>query len=223
MGDLGSCSSGWRDCCAISARFRGIRRSPNRRRRIVGNDRLLPVEQLDIYREQFWLRHTASLIEDFPGLGGIIGQEDWERLVEGYLTEHAPDSWTLRNLGARLPAYVARATYLPHHEVCVDMARLEWSYIELFDARDVAGIDPGKLSAIAEDAWERAVIVLNPALALLEVDYPVAELRRALREESIAPVPIPERAPKPWSCTETPTAASITRECLSRRSASSRR
>ena len=44
---------------------------------IRGNDRLSPVEQLEIYREQFWLRHTASLLEDFPGLSGILGQEAW--------------------------------------------------------------------------------------------------------------------------------------------------
>jgi len=42
------------------------------RGRLTGNDRLSPVEQLEIYREQFWLRHTASLVEDFPGIGGIL-------------------------------------------------------------------------------------------------------------------------------------------------------
>jgi hypothetical protein len=27
---------------------------------LCGNERLSPVEQLEIYREQFWLRHTGS-------------------------------------------------------------------------------------------------------------------------------------------------------------------
>jgi hypothetical protein len=164
--------------------------------RIEGNDRLKPVERLEIYREQFWLRHTASLVEDFPGLGGVIGQRSWEKLVEGYLTEYPPDSWTLRDLGDRLPDYVARAADVPHRELCIDMARLEWAYIEIFDAPEVPAIDAAKLALVPEEAWEHAVIVLNPALRLLEVSYPVAELRRALRQKGDEAVPVPVRAPQ---------------------------
>jgi hypothetical protein len=161
------------------------------RRFISGNERLSPVEQLEIYREQFWLRHTGSLVEDFPGLGGIIGQAAWQRLVEDYLEAHPPTSHTLRDLGSHLPEHVERATYLEHHELCVDMARLEWLYIELFDAPDVPSLDPEKLAAIPAEAWEHARISLNPALALLEVRFPVAELRTKLREAR-EPVAIPE-------------------------------
>ena len=43
-------------------------------RHLTGQGRLRPVDQLEISREQFWLRHTASLVEDFPGVGRILGQ-----------------------------------------------------------------------------------------------------------------------------------------------------
>src|SRR5688572_31354122 len=92
---------------------------------ISGNERLSPVEQLEIYREQFWWRHTGSLVEDFPGLSGILGQEDWEHLCEQYLREVVPDSYTLRDLGGRLPEVIARASFLHHHALCLDMACLE--------------------------------------------------------------------------------------------------
>lgn len=161
---------------------------------IRANDRLSPVEQLEIYREQFWLRHTASLLEDFPGMSGIIGQEDWERLVEGYLVEHAPTSWTLRDLGGKLPGYVERASWLPHHALCVDMTRLEWAYIELFDAPEPAPLDPDELLRIVPDAWPSATILLSPALRLQRTRYPVAELRKKLRAVSTEPILIPEPA-----------------------------
>src|SRR5687768_4194712 len=70
------------------------------------NDRLSGVEMLEIYREQFWLRHTASLVEDFPGVGGIIGGQDWNRLAVEYLLAHQPETFTLRELGAKLPAFI---------------------------------------------------------------------------------------------------------------------
>lgn len=158
---------------------------------IGGNDRLSPVEQLEIYREQFWLRHTSSLVEDFPGLSGILGQEEWEQLVEGYLEAATLSSFSLRDLGDGMPAYVERASALPHHDLCADMARLEWAYVEVFDAEDAPPLDGRKLATIPEDAWPSARIVFAPALALLEVRYPVADLRRKLREATSEPIPIP--------------------------------
>jgi hypothetical protein len=161
---------------------------------IAGNARLSPIEQLEIYREQFWLRHTAALVEDFPGLSGIIGQIDWEKLVEGFLEATRPTSWSLRELGQALPAYVAQAAWLPHRELCTDMARLEWAYIELFDAPDASPVDAARLVLIPEEAWQTARVVLLPALALLRVSYPVVELRRTLAGARSHAVPIPERA-----------------------------
>jgi hypothetical protein len=159
---------------------------------IRGNERLAPVEQLEIYREQFWLRHTASLLEDFPGLSGILGQEAWERLAEGYLEKDGLRSFSLRELGEGLPAYVEQCESLPHRELCTDMARLEWAYVEIFDAADASPLDGAKLAAIPEEAWTGARIVFSPAIVLMKVRYPVADLRNRLREESGEPVSIPD-------------------------------
>jgi len=184
---------------------RGLDRDPERvaqaKDRLTGNDRLRPIDQLEIYREQFWLRHTASLVEDFPGLGGILGQAHWEKLVEGYLGAHCPNSWTLRDLGRRLPAYVKNRTELPDHALCSDMARLEWQFIELFDAADCPPLDLTRLAELPPGTLETGQVILNPALALIEVEYPVAELRRELLARraagpSAVDVPIPERKPE---------------------------
>ncbi len=161
---------------------------------VSGNDRLSPVEQLEIYREQFWLRHTTSLVEDFPGLGGILGQADWEKLAEQYLREVAPDSYTLRDLGARLPEVIARASWLPHQALCLDMARLELAYIEVFDALDTPPLASERLAAIPEETFAEARLVIAPSVRLLSVRYPVADLRRKLRAESDEAVKIPEES-----------------------------
>lgn len=167
------------------------------RRWLTGNARLSPVEQLEIYREQFWLRHTASLVEDFPGVGGILGQADWEKLVESYLEAGSPRGWTLRELGRGFPEHVGRQRELPHRVLCHDMARLEWCFIELFDAPDRPGLDFAKLQALPPGSLETGQIVLNPALALLEVSYPVADLRLRLLEARAQPDAPPVAIPEP--------------------------
>lgn len=166
-------------------------------RYIAGNERLSPAGQLEVYREQFWLRHTAILLEDYPGLSGIVGQRSWERLSEEYLTSRIPRSYTLRDLGQGLPEFVRHADWLEHHALCVDMAELEWAYVEVFDAPEVPALDAQKLASIRPEAWERARLKLNPALRLLSPRYKVSDLRRALKaqgpDEPPVPIPEPER------------------------------
>lgn len=160
---------------------------------LTGNDRLSPVEQLEIYRVQFWLRHTNSLLDDYPGVSGILGQAAWERLVESYLTTFSPTSWTLRDLGDRFAAHIATQPETPHQALCEDMAKLEWMYTELFDAADAPRLDASKIASMSEDAWHTARMIFAPAFRLLQVRYPVADLRRQLREAKAdaAPIAIP--------------------------------
>jgi len=142
---------------------------------------LTPVERLEIYREQFWLRHTACLLEDYGALSALLGQARWERLAEEYLQQTPLSSFSLRELGAGLPAFVADLEWLPERGPCADLARLEWAYVEVFDAADVPPIDPERLQRLTPEQWQLARLRLDPALVLLELGHPVAELRRSLR------------------------------------------
>jgi hypothetical protein len=180
------------------ALFKAAAISERSKQHFTGNDRLSPVEQAEIYREQFWLRHTSCLVEDFPGVGGILGQEDWERLVEEYLEATPPLSYSLRDLGDVLPAFIEKLDWLPHRELCTDMARLEWAYVEAFDANDSPPLDPQKLASMPESLWETAKLVLHPSVRLLKVRYPVVQLRNRIRkaddgdEHVHIPIPAPE-------------------------------
>lgn len=165
-------------------------------RYVRGSERLSPAQQLEVYREQFWLRHTSCLLEDFPGLSGILGQRSWERLIEGYLETCPPTHYSLRDLGARLPEYVETQTWLDAHALCCDMARLEWAYIEAFDAADGGRLEPAALMSIEAHAWATARLSFAPALRLLRVDYPVPELRLRLKQADSAPIPYPDRDPQ---------------------------
>jgi hypothetical protein len=75
------------------------------------------------------------------------------------------------------------------------MARLEYSHLEVFDALDAAPLDPAKLANVPEDAWERARLVPDPGLRLLEFGYPVTALRRQIilqKDDPNAPaIPLP--------------------------------
>lgn len=163
---------------------------------LTGSDLLSPVEQLEIYRQQFWLRHTSALVEDYPAVGRILGQEAWQELVEGYLGTYPPTGHSLRDLGGRFPEFVAsNGAWLEHHELVTEMARLEWAYVELFDAAEAAPLDPRQLAEVEPAGFEAVRLVLSPALRLLRTRYPVTTLRRRLLDAPHDNVAIPAPAP----------------------------
>lgn len=185
--------------CWLGERLREVRdlgRSPEHHqeaaRWLTGNDRFLPVEQAEIYRRQFWLRHTQSLVEDYPGLGGILGQRDWERLVEGYLSEQPPRHWSLARLADRLPEYLQRQAWVPHPELCLGMARLERAFCRVFDAWDAPPLRPEALLGLEAADFGAVRLVLAPLEAFL-VRHPVDSLRqRLMAHEPGVPIPPPE-------------------------------
>src|ERR1700739_1202635 len=66
------------------------------------NDRLTSVERLEIYNRVYWFRLLSSSADDFPGWRTVVGQEKFDQILLGYLTELPSVSFTLRDLGSRL-------------------------------------------------------------------------------------------------------------------------
>jgi hypothetical protein len=155
---------------------------------------MAPHERLEVYREQFWLRHLASIDEDFPTLTWVIGGRDaFRELATGYLRACPPRTWDLQRLGVDLPSYLAGHPRWADDPLARDAARYDWAFMEAFDAADAPPFDPRVLASTPEDAWPGARIELHPSLRLLSLGYPVHELRDAVKE-GVA-VERPEPAP----------------------------
>jgi len=144
------------------------------------NDRLTSVERLEIYNRVYWFRLLSSLADDFPGLRAVIGQEKFDAVLHGYLTEMPSVSYTLRDLGSRLESWLrAHPEFIAGHErMALDMVRLEWADIEAFDAAEFPILTQAELSGLGEDP----VFHLQPYLQLLDLAYPVDELLLKVRE-----------------------------------------
>ena len=142
---------------------------------IVPNDRLTSLERLEIYGRSYWFRILDSLLDDFPGLAAIIGLRAFHRLARAYLTECPSRSYTMRNLGSRLPEWLARHPEFTgkSHDLACDMARLEWAHMEAYDGPEAKALGPEDLLEPGPDLQ----IALQPYLTLLAVRYPVDDFR----------------------------------------------
>ena len=142
---------------------------------IKPNDRLAPLERLEIYSRSYWFRILGSLYEDFPGLRAVIGERSFRQLWRAYLTERPSRSFTLRDLGSRLPEWLARNPRYAGkpHALAIDMAALEFAHIEAFDSAAEKALGPEDLLALGPDFHAR----LQPYIRLLDLTYPVDDLR----------------------------------------------
>lgn len=155
---------------------------------VAGNDRLTPAEQADIYRQQFWLRHFDSLAEDYPGLAALLGGDAFDDFVTAFLLASPPRRPSLRDLGEGIVAFAEGYPGFAREKraAALEMVRYENAIVDVFDAADPPALDPAKIAALPEDAWERARIVLHPRLVRMRVQYPVHAFRIAAKEAAEA-------------------------------------
>ena len=144
------------------------------------NDRLTSVERLEIYNRVYWFRLLSSLADDFPGLRAVIGQEKFDEVLLGYLTELPSTSFTLRDLGSRLETWLRAHPELiaGNERMALDMVRLEWADIEAYDAAEFPVLTQSELAGLGEDP----IFHLQPYVQLLDLAYPVDELLLKVRE-----------------------------------------
>ncbi|WP_394824335.1 putative DNA-binding domain-containing protein [Pendulispora albinea] len=147
----------------------------------TGNGRLSPADQVEIYREQFWLRHEGSLEEDYPTLRHLLGAEGFQELCRAYLRAHPPRGFSLRDLAGAMPRFVTRTAPYWEDALLADCANTEWAFIEAFDAPDAPPFDPSVLTSTDEDAWAGARLVFHPSVRFLALSYPAHEFRAGVR------------------------------------------
>jgi Putative DNA-binding domain len=148
---------------------------------IKPNDRLTSFERLEIYNRQYWFRILTALSEDFPGLRAIIGERRFEKLAIAYLLDCPSQSFTMRNLGSRLEAWLrGHSQHIAKFEqIALDMVRLEWAEIEAFDEAAKPRLTEADLPGLGLDPK----FELQPYVRLLDLRYPVDDLLIRVRRE----------------------------------------
>ena len=151
---------------------------------IKPNDRLSSFERLEIYNRQYWFRIIDALSEDFPALSAVLGSEKFDELILAYLRDNPSRSFTLRDLGSRMPEWIRRSPgyAAERHDLVVDVVALEWAYVEAFDGAALPPLDAAEQSGFTLETS----LKLQPHLQLLSLRYPVDELVLAVHKEKPA-------------------------------------
>ena len=142
--------------------------------------------RIRVYSDAYFLRLRDVLREDFPRVAALLGPEQFDEVVRGYLEVFPSRWWSVRHLGHFLSEFLRRRKDLP---TCLaDLAELEWARVEVFDAADAECATIGDLVSVPADVWPALRFWLIPAIQTLRAQYPVHQLWSGSRSLDVATV-----------------------------------
>lgn len=163
----------------------------------IRSDRgISPEERLAVYAHAYFARIHAVLRDDYGALLAVLGEAAFHDLAKLYLMAHPPRSYSLRDVGALLPEFLAGPAaefFEVRWPFARDLATLEWALVDVFDAPDARLLDRETLARLPPAGWAALVLELVAAHRILALDWPVHRLRQAFSSEQ----PMPELEPRP--------------------------
>lgn len=158
------------------------------------------IERLQVYGNAYYARLIECLQDEFPALRHALGDETFDAFALAYLQDCPPRSYTLSMLGAKFPDFLreTRPLDIPLEstwpEFLVDLATLERTYSEVFDApgpEQQPRLRSADLFAIPQEAWPEARLIPAEGLRLLELRFPVHAYATAVRHKESPTIPPP--------------------------------
>jgi hypothetical protein len=173
-------------------RLTELGRAPRDLEAIVrGSGRLSAIERVDVYANMYFFRILEVLGDEFAKIVRLIGAEAFHNLITDYLLAHRPAHPSLREVGARLPAYLATHPLTEDRPWLSELARLERLRLELFDGPDAEALTLQAVRALPPASLPDLVLRAVPSLATLATEFAIAPLWRALETPGGAVEPPP--------------------------------
>lgn len=165
---------------------------------IVDAPPLPAAERLAIYRNAYQVRLIDALHETYPVLHGLLGDEAWVELGYAYVAAHPSVFRSIRWYGRELADYLAAYTPYSDAPILSEVAQLEWTLAEVFDATDAEPLPRSALSAIEPEAWSSLTLKFHPSLRRLAFSWNTAAVWKAMSQDETPPRPEMGPAPAPW-------------------------
>jgi hypothetical protein len=146
------------------------------------------IERLEIYANAYFYRLLGVLSEDYEALRNLLGDALFHDLVTSYLLVEPSRHPSLRYAGARLPEFLASHTAADGIRTrapwAADLARLEWTRVDVFDVGNGQVLTRDALVGLAPEEFASLRLALAPWAIVCSFEHPVDALWTAgIRDE----------------------------------------
>jgi hypothetical protein len=154
--------------------------------------------RLGIYRNAYRVRLIESLDDTYPVLHALLGDEVFVALGEEFVTAHPSVHRSIRWYGGELSEFLRQCPPYTEQPILAEVALLEWTLAEVFDAADAEPKPRAALSAVDASAWSELHFEFHPSLRRLHFHWNTAAVWQALSREETPPDPVYAEHPVPW-------------------------
>jgi hypothetical protein len=160
-------------------------------------------DRLEIYVNAYRMRLMECLRAEFSATCQAVGGEVFDAMVFGYLQAYPSRSYTLGQLGAQFPTFVAESSIHFHAfpsgsapcwgEFVIELARWERLVAEVFDgpgSEAAPGLPAVGLERLRSGNWANLRLRLTPDLRLSTFTHPVHRYWRGVRSGAIPSPPM---------------------------------
>ncbi|HVO26198.1 MAG TPA: DNA-binding domain-containing protein [Candidatus Margulisiibacteriota bacterium] len=133
-------------------------------------------DRLQVYAGGYAVRVQEALAETFPAVAHVVGGGAFAELVRRYIETTPLRSYNLNDAGAALPRFLRDDLLTAGLPFLPDLARLEWQVARAFHAHAQPALDPAALAGWSMDDWGRAILRLQPWVAIVRSDWPIREI-----------------------------------------------
>ncbi len=160
-------------------------------RMIRGDERLSASERIAIYANAYFYRLLDCLRDDFPATAAVVGASAFEELARAYLRRYRPTEPSIFHVGRYFANFLAEHPLLARWPFLSELARLERTLIEVFHGPDAQPLSADELQEVPPERWPLIRMKLHPALRMLDCQWRVNDLRRAVESGGQCHEPMP--------------------------------
>lgn len=153
---------------------------------IVPSETLKPHQRMQIYNQQYWWRLIKAMHENFPLVTRLFGYHAFnDTIAIPYLLKYPPNTWTLNQLGERLPKWVEEEYREADSRLIQDSVNLDWAFTSSFLAPQNTPLDLTLLIKDNPDNLLSCKFYLQPHIELFKWEYDLMEFREAFLEKDV--------------------------------------
>jgi hypothetical protein len=154
--------------------------------------------RLGIYRNAYRVRLIEALGDTYPVLHALLGDEVFVALGEEFVAAHPSVHRSIRWYGGELAEFLGQCAPYAEQPILAELALLEWTLAEVFDAADAEPQSRAALSAVDASAWSDLQFEFHPSLRRLHLHWNTTAVWQAMSHDETPPDPVCAEHPVPW-------------------------
>lgn len=145
--------------------------------------------RLHIYKNAYVSRLREVIDTDHGVLGIYLGDDLFEQMVQGYVTDFPSDTTSLRHYADHLPQFLQQTLPFSGYPILSEIARFERLLLTAFDAEDAERFSRIELQNIPHEQWPTLTFKFHPSVQRVEFQFNAVESWQALKAEQAPQAP----------------------------------